>query len=88
MRSFNKKYRKRLLDKKETRVLAYLKLLRKYYDAPHEVTSDKFFNTVERSFDWIGKEREDIFVMTFYAWLKAKMQSRSLYEVTLELTAI
>ncbi|MGJ8683877.1 MAG: hypothetical protein ACSHWW_04600 [Nonlabens sp.] len=88
MRSFNKKYKKRLLDKNEIRVLAYLKLLRKYYDAPHEVTTEAFFNTVEKSFNWIGVEREDIFVMTFYAWLKAKMQSRPLYEITLELTAM
>lgn len=85
MRRFNKKYRKRLLDKKEHRVLTYIKLLRKYYDAPHDVTTSTFSNTVEKSFDWIGTEREDIFVMTFYAWLKAKIQSRPLYEVTLEL---
>ncbi|EAS20562.1 hypothetical protein BBFL7_01450 [Flavobacteria bacterium BBFL7] len=84
--SFNKRYRKRLKDKDEVRVLSYLKLLRLYYDAPHQVTTEAFYNKVEKSFDWIGADREDIFVMSFYAWLKAKMQSRPLYEVTLELT--
>nr|WP_042295031.1 hypothetical protein [Nonlabens ulvanivorans] len=86
MRSFNKRYRKRLIEKKEKRVLSYLKLLRLYYDTPHQVTTEAFYNKVEKSFDWIGADREDIFVMSFYAWLKAKMQSRPLYEVTLELT--
>ena len=58
-----------------------------YYDNPKAVTTSDFSATVERSFEWIGKEREDIFVMSFYAWLKAKMEQRDLYQVTLELVA-
>lgn len=88
MRSFTKKHKKALQEKEQHRVLNYMKLLKNYYDSPHDVTSALFYEKVEKSFHWIGPEREDLFVMTFYAWLKAKMQSRSFYEVTLELAKL
>ncbi len=40
---------------------------------------------VENSFDWVGTQFEDIFVMSFYAWLKSKMEQKPLYETTLNL---
>jgi hypothetical protein len=49
------------------------------------VTSKTFKNTVETSFEWKLSVQEDIFVMSFYAWLKAKMNKSQLYETTLEL---
>ena len=42
---------------------------------------------MEQSFEWIGPEREDIFVMSFYAWLKSKMEKKLLYKTTLDLVA-
>tara|TARA_R110002072_G_scaffold14272_2_gene59356 strand:- start:53370 stop:54830 length:1461 start_codon:yes stop_codon:yes gene_type:complete len=87
LRRFRKKFQKRLLELEETRVLTFVKLVTMYYENPKAVTTSDFSATVERSFEWIGKEREDIFVMSFYAWLKAKMEQRDLYQVTLELVA-
>jgi len=85
LQRFQKKFNKKLKTLKETRVLNFMKLVALYYEKPFEVTSEAFYNKVESSFEWIGSEREDIFVMSFYAWLKAKMEKRDLYEVTLEL---
>ncbi len=85
LQRFQKKFNKRLKIMGETRVLNFIKLVALYYEKPFEVTSEAFYNKVESSFEWIGKEREDVFVMSFYAWLKAKMEERDLYEVTLEL---
>ncbi len=62
-----------------------MKYVSLYYENPKAVTTSTFKETVESSFIWIGTEQEDIFVMSFYAWLKAKMEQRDIYTVTLEL---
>ena len=85
LQGFQKKYTKKLQLLGETRVLNFIKLIGLYYENPKAVTTQTFKQKVETSFEWIGKEREDIFVMSFYAWLKAKMEARDLYEVTLTL---
>ncbi|WP_432412781.1 hypothetical protein [Rasiella sp. SM2506] len=85
LQRFQKKFNKKLKGLGETRVLNFMKLVALYYEKPFEVTSEAFYDKVESSFEWIGTEREDVFVMSFYAWLKAKMEERDLYEVTLEL---
>jgi hypothetical protein len=85
LNSFKNKFSKRLKGAQENRVLVFMKLVTLYYEKPKEVTSKAFREKVEDSFEWIGKEREDIFVMSFYAWLKAKMENSNLYQTTLEL---
>jgi hypothetical protein len=40
------------------------------------------------SFNWIEAQQEDIFVMSFSAWLKSKMENKPLYETTLKLVKI
>ncbi|MGJ8666912.1 MAG: CDC27 family protein [Patiriisocius sp.] len=83
--SFNNRFSKRLKASGEFRVLNFIKLVSKYYEAPQEINSLKFQQLVETSFEWIGTEKEDVFVMSFYAWLKAKMERTGLYETTLTL---
>ena len=56
-----------------------------YYKNPKIVTSEVFKNKIEQSFEWISAEREDIFVMSFYAWLKSKLENKNLYTTTLQL---
>lgn len=85
LQSFKRKFSVYLHQKGEQRVLAFMRLINRYYENPDEVISQKFKDEVERSFDWIEKEQEDIFVMSFYAWLKAKMQNEDIYKVTLQL---
>lgn len=52
---------------------------------PYEITEERFQNKVQQAFEWKTTAREDIFVMSFYAYLKAKMQKRPIYQLTLEL---
>lgn len=83
--SFKRTYFSYLKGIKQERVITYLNLVESYYKNPEIVTSLKFKNTVENSFEWIEKQREDIFVMSFYAWLKSKMENKNLFITTLNL---
>ncbi len=83
--SFKRIYNPYLRSIDQQRVIRYLHLVELYYKKPEIITSKSFFDTVENSFVWIDAEREDIFVMSFYAWLKSKMERNSLYETTLNL---
>lgn len=85
LQSFKNKHTNRLKKMGENRVLYFIKLVSKYYEMPSEVGSNNFKNTVENSFDWVGTEKEDVFVMSFYAWLKSKIENTNLYTTTLDL---
>lgn len=82
---FKRKFSKQLYEHGEARVLTFVKLISHYYENPKSVLTQKFKENVDNSFNWLGAAQEDIFVMSFYAWLKSKMESRKLYPVTLEL---
>jgi tetratricopeptide (TPR) repeat protein len=83
--SFKRSYYKFLLEIKQQRVITYLNLINEYYKAPEIITSIKFKNKVEDSFEWVGGAQEDIFVISFYSWLKGKMNNTDLYQTTLTL---
>ena len=85
LQRFSRNFNKRLRQIGKDWVLIFMNLVSDYHDKPKIVTSEDFKDRVENSFEWIGREQEDIFVMSFYAWLKSKMENRDLYEVTLEL---
>ncbi|WP_417785013.1 hypothetical protein [Tenacibaculum sp.] len=83
--SFKRKHIQFLLEINQERVITFLKLVEQYYKNPDIVTTSDFFNLVENSFVFVGAKQEDIFVMSFYAWLKSKMVQQPIYEVTLAL---
>ena len=85
LKSFKRAYITYLKDINQERVITYLHLIEHYYKHPKTVTSQVFNDKVEASFTWVESKQEDIFVMSFFAWLKSKMTSRPLYTVTLEL---
>ena len=85
LQQFKRKFSKQLQERGEDRVLTFLKLISRYYENPKQVITQEFKEEVENSFEWLGKEQEDVFVMSFYAWLKAKMENENLYAVTLKL---
>ena len=64
-----------------------MSFIESYYKQPEIVTTKSFKDKVENSFEWIGAKREDIFVMSFYAWLKSKMDTKPLYQTTMSLIA-
>lgn len=85
IRSFKRSHTAYLKKIGEDRVISYLNLAEVYFKHPENVTTEKFHNKVEKSFDWEPLASEDIFVISFYAWLKSKMEARSIYETTLDL---
>ena len=87
VKSFKARFAKPLKTLNEERVLIFVQLASYYYEHPEKVTAQNFKEKVEASFSWKEAGREDIFVMSFYAWLKAKMERKNLYETTLELVS-
>lgn len=85
LHQFKRKFSMKLQERGEDRVLTFVRLISRYYENPKQVIHQEFKNEVKNSFKWLGTEQEDIFVMSFYAWLKSKMESENLYKVTLEL---
>jgi hypothetical protein len=62
----------------------FVKLVRKILDNPDCVTSEEFALSVKKlSEGWPG-ERNDIQAITFFCWLKSKMEKRDYYEVLIE----
>ncbi|WP_435181192.1 hypothetical protein [Cellulophaga omnivescoria] len=88
LRSFKRNYFTYLKLIKLEKAITYLSFVELYYKDPSFITTTKFKDKVENSFEWIGKEKEDIFVMSFYAWLKSKMENKPLYLTTLELVQL
>ena len=86
--SFKRNYFSYLKQIKQQRAITYLSFIEAYYKDPPFIQTAEFKNRVQSSFEWVGKEKEDIFVMSFYAWLKSKMENKPLYQTTLELVQL
>jgi tetratricopeptide (TPR) repeat protein len=83
--SFKRNYYNFLKEVRQQRAITYLNLVNDYYKTPEKAASKAFKNKVETSFEWVSGQQEDIFVMSFYAWLKSKMDNENLYKTTLNL---
>lgn len=84
-KSFKRLYSKYLKSIHQHRILTFVDFVESHYKNPTMTTSKAFIHRVETSFEWKTTKEEDIFVMSFYAWLKSKIESKPLYESTLEL---
>lgn len=74
-----------LKSQKDSHVLNFLKLIQKIHREPTIVNSPEFRTIVKETIKWKHERREDIFMISFYAWLKSKMEKKELYKTTLEL---
>ncbi|WP_025743790.1 hypothetical protein [Aquimarina pacifica] len=89
--SFRKKHTPYLKKNNETRTLEFLKLVVTYYNNPKIVHSTEFTDSIKKSLknshatNESVKPEEDIFEMSFYAWIKSKVEGTPLYNTTLEL---
>lgn len=83
--SFKRRYKKHLAELEEERVLVFLGLVEQFLYNPGYFVSSEFATRADSLFQWRSQQEEDLFVMSFYAWLKAKIEKRNVYEVTLEL---
>ncbi|MES2277543.1 MAG: hypothetical protein V4592_16075 [Bacteroidota bacterium] len=83
LNSFRRRYKKYLLKTSEERVLLYLKLVEKYLLKP-----DVAFETAYRKMvlNLPGKsENNDIFTLSFIAWLIARWEKKTAYQIVLTL---
>jgi len=83
VKSFRKKYKSQLIEASEMRILEFLKLAEIYYYNKEEVSSEVFKKRVERLLI-ANKKEEDIFVISFYAWLIAKIEKKDIYQISLD----
>jgi len=83
--SFKRSHFRYLKSIDQDRAITYLLLIESYYKNPEKASQTKYRNKIESSFEWIGPVKEDIFVMSFYAWLKSKVEGTELYATTLNL---
>ena len=86
--SFKRSHFEYLKSIKQDRAITYLLLVEAYYKNPEIISGHEFRNKVESSFEWIDAEQEDIFVMSFYAWLKSKMDNKKLFPTTLYIISL
>ncbi|MDB5234032.1 MAG: hypothetical protein JWR44_1025 [Hymenobacter sp.] len=68
-------------------VLAYLSMVREVIENPAVASQAHFVNRVSHLPNFISSEREDLQVLSFYAWLRAQTLGRPYYEVLLELAS-
>jgi hypothetical protein len=81
--SFRRRYNKYLLKTSEERVLSYLKLVEKYLQKPDVAFETAYKRTV---INQLGRvENNDIFTLSFIAWLIAHWEQKTAYKVILSL---
>jgi hypothetical protein len=66
-------------------VLSYMGFVREIIDDPAVARTAGFADRVARIPAFLSEEREDLQVISFYAWLKARVLGRPYYEVLLRL---
>ena len=66
-------------------VVCYLALVREIIDDPAVAPTPDFANRVATMPAFLSDEREDLQVISFYAWLRARTQGRPYYEVLLRI---
>ena len=68
-------------------VLCYLALVRAVIEDPAAARQHDFLNRVAHMPNFLSSEREDLQVLSFYAWLRAQTLGRPYYDVLLELAS-
>ncbi|RYE20353.1 MAG: hypothetical protein EOP45_11205, partial [Sphingobacteriaceae bacterium] len=83
LNSFQRRYKKYLLQTSEERVLLFLRLVEKYLIKPDVVFEPAYKKTVLNLIS--NEENNDIFTLSFIAWLIARQEKKTAYEVVLTL---
>jgi len=83
--SFKRRYKKYLLTVNEERVVQYLSLIERYVLKPELAATPKFQEQVEQFMAGAQSGPKDIFVMSFLAWLLARVRRKTIYDTTVQL---
>ncbi|RKR84042.1 hypothetical protein BDD43_4261 [Mucilaginibacter gracilis] len=81
--SFRRRYKKYLLKTSEERVLSFLKLVEKYLLNPRVAVEPAYRKSVLNLTDLA--ENDDIFTLSFIAWLIARWEKKTAHQVVLTL---
>lgn len=83
LNSFRRRYKKYLLKTSEERVLVFLRLVEKHLLKPDAVFEPAYKDTIA---NMLGKaENNDIFNLSFIAWLMARWEKKPAYHIVLTL---
>ena len=83
LKSFRKKHSAHLIEHGEKRILDFVNLIALYYNNKQSIHSKEFEKKSNAILN-IDNQEEDIFAISFYAWLMAKIKSLNTYETCLE----
>ena len=86
IKSFRRRYRNYLLQTKEEKVLNYVSLLENFFTHPSVVHKESFQQKVYTLLAL--EENSDLFNLSFIAWLVARWEKATAYEVTMEILKI
>lgn len=85
VRSFKRSFFNYLRDSNQGRVIQFFKLIERIFSNPEIVNEKEFKNHMETSIGADVAMNEDVFVQSYYAWLKSKIEKKPVYEITMGL---
>ncbi|MHA7842599.1 MAG: hypothetical protein ACX93I_04720 [Winogradskyella sp.] len=85
LKSFKRKYKSYLKQINQTRILTFVKYAERLYQSPESINKTDYLSKLKSTFESNAINKEDIFVISFYAWLKNKAEGNNLYNTTLNL---
>lgn len=74
--------------KQDNRAKVFLKYLKTSYTHPEKLKTSEFMESFYNSVETKPALREDIYIISFFAYLKSKMLGKDIYETTLELVSM
>ena len=83
LRRFTRLYKP--IMKAQPRLNYFVQSISKLSRNPEVMAGDRFRESVKTHFTTDSLEHEDIFMISFFAWIKAKIKKTPLYQTTLEL---
>lgn len=83
LNSFKRKYNAHLQEHNESVVLEFLKLVTLFYHKTEDIYSESFRSKVGNLLSASSKDT-DVFTLSFYAWIKAKIDKADVYKTCLD----
>ncbi len=87
LKSFKRRYFHSLKKNEEHQLITFLQMISIYHQYPEQIHHKNFTSTLNQTIASHQIAKEDIFIISLFAWLKAKVESKNLYQTTLVLTA-
>lgn len=83
LKRFKRKYKH--VIQQENRLQDFLKTLEVVYKYPEEIKSIRFRESIKNLFTTENRAKEDLFMLSYFAWIVSKTNTKTLYQTTLDL---